>query len=587
MTPPEDSEVYNRNFSQRGTRDTLLIHLSLFIVTIISGGIMGDRKEFADSVSPLPAELGVTPHGLLVNALEPERRGEKMTLLFSLSIPVDAHNDLEAIVARGEVVKPDELRQKYAANPADVQTLETWLKAQGFRIVKESSDGTGVYAEATVDQIEKSLNVKMVRVTRDGLTYTASQNAPSLPAEVATSVHAIIGLQPFRQAHKHSRIRVPKNGNRRSLGAKSTTATVAAAMPAPSPNISNAPPYLVSEILKAYNADGLPVTGKGQKIAILIDTFPNDDDLTTFWQRNNLPNTLSQIEKITVNGAQLPAPEGEETLDTEWSSGIAPGATIRIYATGSLQFVNLDMALDNILSDLATQPGMRQLSISLGLGETFMGGPTGEVATQHQKFLRLAAAGVNVFVSSGDAGSNPDSTGHSATGPTQAEYEASDTSVIGVGGTSLVLSSNGAVSGETGWSSGGGGQSIFFTRPAWQTGAGVPAGTNRLVPDVSVTADPDEGAFLILNGQVVQIGGTSWSAPVWAGFCALINEARIQAGKDAMGFLNPLLYPLMSTACFRDITAGSNGAYQAGQGYDMVTGIGVPDLKQLIQALTA
>jgi kumamolisin len=52
----------------------------------------------------------------------------------------------------------------------------------------------------------------------------------------------------------------------------------------------------------------------------------------------------------------------------------------------------------------------------------------------------------------------------------------------------------------------------------------------------------------------VQIGGTSWSAPVWAGFCALINEALERAGKPALGFANPAFYPLVGTAAFRDIT---------------------------------
>src|SRR3954467_12572881 len=113
-----------------------------------------------------------------------------------------------------------------------------------------------------------------------------------------------------------------------------------------------------------------------------------------------------------------------------------------------------------------------------------MGGPQGEVATQHQKFLRLAAAGVNVFVSSGDSGSNPDSTGHGASGPLQAEYEASDPAVIGVGGTTLKFTTAGQVS-ERAWTGSGGGKSIFFPRPSWQTGKGVPAGTARLVPDVS------------------------------------------------------------------------------------------------------
>jgi kumamolisin len=375
-------------------------------------------------------------------------------------------------------------------------------------------------------------------------------------------------------------MRLPKRANHSSLSAHAATTT------APGPNVANAPPYLVSEVLKAYNADALGVTGKGQTIAILIDTFPADSDLTTFWQRNNLPTTLTQISKINVTGSQLPAPEGEETLDAEWTSGIAPGAALRIYASGTLQFVDLDMALDQIIADLPNQPTMRQLSISLGLGETYMGGPTGEVATQHQKFLRLAATGVNVFVSSGDAGSNPDETGHSPTGPTQAEYESSDPFVIGVGGTSLALTTNGDVSSETAWSSSGGGQSIFFDRPAWQSGSGVPAGNKRLVPDVSAAADPEMGAFLLLQGKVVQIGGTSWSAPVWAGFCALINEARIKAGKSPSPFLNPIIYPLIGTSCFRDIQVGNNGAFQAGVGYDMVTGIGVPNLSQLIQALT-
>jgi len=142
------------------------------------------------------------------------------------------------------------------------------------------------------------------------------------------------------------------------------------------------------------------------------------------------------------------------------------------------------------------------------------------------------------------------------------------------------------VASETGWSDGGGGRSALFKRPAWQTGTGVPSGTQRLVPDVSLTADPNYGAFVFLNGGSVQIGGTSWSAPVWAGFCALINEARTNANMAPLPFLNPLIYPLLGTSCFRDIVSGNNGAFDAGPGYDMVTGVGVPDVKALIAALT-
>ena len=549
---------------------------------------MAQRKVFQDSVTPLPDTPGPGPRGLMVAAAEPETANEEMNVLFSLEIPAAKTADLEERVARGEVLSPDELQQNYAPNAADRDKLVKWLNAQGFDVTGVSHDGSSVYARASVAQIEKSLDVDMVRVTKDGVTYTAAKNAPSLPSNVANGVHAIIGLQPFRQARKQSRMCMPHNGNRTSLNGKSprSRGRRPAAAAAPVTASDNAPPYIVPEILKAYGADGLNVTGKGQTIAILIDTFPADSDLKKFWANNNVPASSTRVEKINVKGGPLPPPSGEETLDVEWSSGIAPGATVRVYASGTLQFVDLDRALDRIIADLPSHPGMRQLSISLGLGEKFMGGPNGEVRTQHHKFLMLAAAGVNVFVSSGDAGSKPDDSGHGATGPTQAEYESSDSTVVGVGGTSLKLTPAGAVKSEVGWTSSGGGKSIFFPRPAWQKGEGVPGGRARLVPDVSLVADPGAGAFLVLNGQVVQMGGPSWSAPVWAGFCALLNEARAKARKPFLPYLNPLLYPLQGTACFRDINSGSNGDFTAGPGYDMVTGLGVPNVKELMKALT-
>jgi kumamolisin len=541
---------------------------------------MDQRKVFSDSVVELPDQPGVTPAGMKVNAKSPGNDTEMMPVTFALAPPASANKDLEQLVAKGQTVSPDELRTKYSVSAQDVDPLVAWLKGEGFAIDQVSADGTSVYARATVAQLEKSLAVNMVRVTKGGITYNAARNAPSLPASVSANVHAIGGLQPFRHALKHFRRAVMLD--RRPTKEPSATAPAAAAAGAAAPNL---PPYLVSSVLKAYNADGLGLTGKGQTIAILIDTVPSDADVQAFWNRNGIPVNLSRITKINVNGAVLPGTEGEETLDAEWASGIAQGADIRIYASGSLQFGDLDRALDRIIADVATTPTMRQLSISLGLGETFM--QKAELRTQHAKYLRLAALGVNVFVSSGDAGSNPDATGHGSTGPLQAEYGASDPAVIGVGGTTLRLGASGTVQEETGWPDGGGGRSAAFARPAWQKGKGVQAGANRMVPDVSLVADPNTGALIIFNGKEEQIGGTSWSAPVWAGFCAMLNEARVNAGKPPLAFLGPQLYPLAGTEAFRDIVSGSNGANHAKAGYDMVTGLGVPDVKVLVDLLTA
>ena len=549
------------------------------------------RKLFANSVTP----LHLHPDVRVAPQFELSHNNDTMQILFSLPIPPDAKARLEAKVARGEVVSPQELERDYSAKAADADKLVAWLKEQGFEVTHITPNHTGIYARATVAQISKSLEVQMARVTRDGITYNAARNAPSLPSDVGDGVHAIVGLQPFRHAYKNSRMRTPSNGNRASLGSENeekptppktrSFATTRAVAPAPTPNIANAPPYLVQEILKAYNGESLGLTGAGQTIAILIDTFPADADLKKFWKVNGLPETLNRIEKINVQGGTLPAMEGEETLDAQWTSGIAPDAKVRIYASGSLAFPDLDLALDQIIADLATEPGMRQLSISLGLGETFLGSADGEVATENQKFLTLAAAGVNVFVSTGDAGSNPDDTGHSSGGRLQAEFQSTSPYVVAVGGTSLTLNPAGAVAEEKGWMDSGGGKSIFFSRPPSQTGTGVLTGTERLVPDVSSVADPETGALIIFQDNVQQIGGTSWSAPTWAGFCALMNEARTKAGKQPLPFLNPLIYPVMSMSSIRDITTGNNGAYNAGIGHDLVTGIGVPDLKALTEEL--
>jgi kumamolisin len=529
---------------------------------------MPERKFFQDSVVPLPDEPGLTTAGIFQHAAKPEDMTARMTVVFALRPPQERQDELEARVAAGEVVPVKELNERYRPPEESVNALTGWLTEQGYEIERVSDDGSSVYASAPLSVIESSLEVDMVTVSKEGVAYAAAKNAPSLPENVGADVRAIVGLQPWRRARKHLR--------QAPIATVDAEAEPATQMPANG--------YLLRDILKAYNADGLAATGAGQTIAILIDTFPLDDDLRQFWQANGLPDDPARVQKINVRGGPLPGRSGEETLDAEWASGMAPDAKVRIYASGTLAFVALDRALDRIIADLPANPGMRQLSISLGLGELFFESANGEIATQHDKFLRLAAAGVNVFVSSGDAGSNPDTTGHGSTGPLQAEYEASDPAVIGVGGTSLRLNTDGTVASEIGWTGSGGGKSVVFRRPPWQTGTGVVAGDQRLVPDVSLVADPRTGGMIVQDGVPQPVGGTSWSAPVWAAFCARINDALTRAGKPPLGFLNPRLYALQGS-CFRDVTTGSNGAYSAAAGYDLVTGLGTPNIAALLEAL--
>ena len=278
------------------------------------------------------------------------------------------------------------------------------------------------------------------------------------------------------------------------------------------------------------------------------------------------------------------------------ASGLAPAAKVRIYAAGSYAFLDLDKAYARILEDIQSNTiTLRQLSLSYGGCEQSM--PPSQLATYAQYFTSLATRNVTVLASSGDYGSLNNCTNVGS----KVHYPASDIHVTSIGGTSLLLSSIGTVFSETAWScsdilcskdssSGGGssgGTSSYFPRPIWQVGPGVPRGTQRLVPDISMFADPNLGVYIYLNGRAYgAIGGTSVGAPLWNALTALINQNRSNLGLPPLGNLAARVYPLINTPNLRDITIGFNGEFKAGPGYDQVTGVGVPVFNQLVNTLS-
>jgi Predicted protease len=180
----------------------------------------------------------------------------------------------------------------------------------------------------------------------------------------------------------------------------------------------------------------------------------------------------------------------------------------------------------------------------------------------------FSKSGVIFLASAGDDGAD-------------AIWPATSPNVISVGGTSLSLDDNGNRLSETGWSQSGGGKSLYESAPSWQDNFGA-SSDMRVTPDVSAIADPDSGVS-VYCGTAVQrqsgwfvMGGTSLSAPVWAGIVACLNQNSSYIGNVAA------LYTLAGGTgytnadnFFYDITSGSNG-YAATVGFDQVTGLGTP-----------
>jgi kumamolisin len=204
-----------------------------------------------------------------------------------------------------------------------------------------------------------------------------------------------------------------------------------------------------------------------------------------------------------------------------------------------------------------------------------------------QVMTEAAALGVAVTVASGDGGS----TDGVSDGKQHVDFPASAPHALGCGGTTLRMS-NGHISSETVWNelpnhgAGGGGISIEFPVPSYQSSANLPKNvdtgkTGRGVPDVSGNADPETGYQVLVDGQQQTFGGTSAVAPLWAGLITLLNESL---GKP-VGFMQPQIYTASAATGFHDITQGDNPAYHAGTGWDACTGNGSPNGEALLTAL--
>ncbi len=217
----------------------------------------------------------------------------------------------------------------------------------------------------------------------------------------------------------------------------------------------------------------------------------------------------------------------------------------------------------------------------------------------------MAAQGQSFFQASGDSDAYTGSQTLDNSSQTTAPVDS--TNLTCVGGTTLTMNGAGASwSSETVWNwnnsgqpnvGSGGGVSTYYTIPSWQANMSMANNSGstvwRNIPDVALTAD---NVFVDYNnGSSGGFGGTSCAAPLWAGFCALVNQQSVAASGTTVGFLNPALYAIAGGGnyanCFHDITTGDNigsgtpGLFYAVAGYDLCTGLGTPNGTNLINAL--
>lgn len=474
-----------------------------------------------------------------------------------------------------------------ALRPGGAAALRAWSAARGLHVSDVTASGATL--SGTPDALGAALGVA-IRDWRSpgGARFLAARTDASVPHELADSVS---GFGRISTLHEGGKLFTPPKG----VPPKGLTP---------------------SDVIRAYNA--LPLTqagdtGAGQTVVIFEpgDGF-NQQSLDDFDREFNLPALTP-----TLIGSDNKSDGVETDMDIETVHMLAPGARIVYddvmhYAEGNDQ-ATFAQVFHQAFQDVDKQFPGAVWSASLGYCEYIYFEPA-DFQVLDADVATAESHGTTFFASSGDTG-GLDCTPPKSIGDFPGEqgkgvmFPSVLSNATGVGGTTLSLTSTSDYADETVWTEAtmsqgtGGGVSQIVKRPSWQTGTGVATqGADpqfREVPDIAADADPASGTIVISAGadksgdpsSETSGGGTSLAAPMWAGFTALMNAYLTRNGGKAVGFINPILYELANHPPqfppFHDITLGNNDFYVAAPGYDMVTGLGTPNVAYLTQDILA
>ncbi|MHB1577350.1 MAG: S53 family peptidase, partial [Candidatus Dormibacteria bacterium] len=386
--------------------------------------------------------------------------------------------------------------------------------------------------------------------------------------------------------------------------------------------------YSPQAIASTYDATSLQsngITGAGVTIAVATLAPFLSSDANAFWTYYNIPRT-GTLTQVPVDGASTNVSGkgqggSESSLDVERSGAMATGANIRAYIAP-----NTNNGFVDLFNTVATEDKAQVMTTSWGLAE--QDETQGYATLLNQAFEQGAAEGISMFAASGDSGSYDAYPQYKSLA---VDSPASSTYITAAGGTTLPQSSAGVELapgvnvGPTseaawGWSylvpyytlfrvpsaqrmqqlvypvGSGGGYSLYFPEPSWQTG--FQTSGQRGLPDVALNADPFTGYAIYDSSSTYSNstdpwsngwGGTSFAAPQWAGITALLDQATGGRNATPIGLATAVFYSLPPSGGtvqgFRDITTGNNWGYQASAGWDPTTGLGVPDVADLAAAI--
>jgi uncharacterized protein (TIGR03437 family) len=555
-------------------------------------GHVHPRATAANDIGRVPASLEI-PYVTLQFSQTDAQKADLTNLLAAQQNPSSP--------SYHQWLTPAQYADRFGVSQDDLNSVTQWLQSQGLTVVGVAQGRDWVAISGDASHIESAFSTQLHNYSVDGVTHYANATDPALPAAFSGVVASIRGLHDFKMKPRNVSAKYTKSSSGHHYMAPDDFATI-------------------YDVAPAYAAG---IDGTGQTVVVIGQTAINLSDIQQFQSDWNLP--VNPTQTLLVPNSRDPGISSndidEADLDIEWAVAVARRATIQfVYSTDVI--TSAQYAIDRALGTVMT----------MSYGSCEPENSQSDIQSIRSSAQKANAEGITWANATGDNGAadcadaqNPGAF---------VDTPASMPEVTGVGGTefsegtgiywNFSNNANGAsvlsYIPEVAWndtvqdgspSASGGGTSILFARPSWQTGTGVPTDAWRHVPDIAMAASADHDAYLVYSqGALGAYGGTSVPTPAFAGMIALLNQYLVTTGQQrtaGLGNVNPKLYSLAQSnpAVFHDVTTGNNGVtyqlcpskrgacttenvagYTANVGYDQVTGLGSIDAWKLLTCWT-
>ena len=597
----------------------LILLVSSSLVTICANAQVAPRIRGAVDPSQMVVLAHTAPHQLRGAVdLGPLAPGSSLgQLVLALTPDAAQEAEFESVIEQMHLpssplyhkwLTPKQVGERYGVAEQDAAQISQWLEASGLKVERVADSRRFILFSGTAGNVARAFGTEMRRYRGPSGEFIANATDLHIPAALERVVGGVVRL--------HS---TPKRPNAHIVG------------PVPIDPVTKQISFSTGFHLLTpgdfsilYDLGPLwqaGIDGTGQSIAIVARSNIDIANVRDF-RASFMPKYTGNDPVVLVNGADpgdVGGDDFETMLDVTWSGAVAPRATIKVVVSESIITDGVDVSAGYIV-DTNLAPVM---STSYGSCEDDMG--AAGVNYYGSLWKQAAAQGITAIVSSGDAGGagcdNPNDGIPALNGP-GVNGLASTPYNVAVGGTQFDEGTNpntywGFVSSVDGTSvksyipekvwnessvdvnnvaiwAGGGGKSNVWAKPSWQIGTGVPPDGQRDIPDVSLSAALHDGYVVCFgrscnSGSLYYVGGTSASAPAFAGMMALVNQKT----NSIQGNANYVLYPLAAQApsAFHDIVNGDNlvpafqapsVGYPATPGYDLASGLGSIDAAAMV-----